>query len=107
MGSQVTETDPTFDEMSTIEGSEETQKFEPAPHHRRLRLRVRQGARLPKADPRPTPVGHQHLEREFTQMLLDQGRICPSNSPVGAPMLFVPKPKKTPDEPTRWRRIGD
>ena len=82
-------------------------KFEPAPHHRRLRLRTKPGAKLPKADPRPTPLGHQQLEREFTQMLLDQGRICPSNSPVGAPMLFVPKPKKTPGEPTRWRCVID
>jgi hypothetical protein len=67
-------------------------KFEPAPHHRRLRLQLKPNVTLPKADPRPTPIGHQQLEREFTQLLLDQGRICPSNSPTGAPMLFVPKP---------------
>ena len=54
-------------------------KFEPAPHHRRLRLMQKPNVSLPKADPRPTPIGHQQLEREFTQMLLDQGRICPSN----------------------------
>ena len=75
--------------------------FEPAPHHRRLTLQLKPNVSLPKSDPRPTPIGHQHLEREFTSLLLKQGRIAPSNSPVGAPMLFVVKPKKSPTEPTR------
>ena len=39
-------------------------KFEPAPHHRRLRLERKPNVTLPKSDPRMTPVGHQQLDHE-------------------------------------------
>ena len=48
-------------------------------------------------------MGFRELDKTFVKGLLEQHRICPSNSPVGSPMVFVPKAKKNETDPTRFR----
>lgn len=77
--------------------------FDPPEHHRRLELELLDNATIPRSDPRGTPVGFRELDKTFVKGLLEQHRICPSNSPVGSPMVFVPKAKKNETDPTRFR----
>ena len=64
-------------------------------------IRTEEGATLPSKPPyRLSPKEHEELQAQIDN-LLTQGHIRPSNSPYGAPVLFVPK------KDGRWRMCID
>ena len=84
------------------------EKFDPPAHHKRLKFELKNaGASLPRFNPRPTPLGMVDLACKFVKGLEVQGRINKSTSPVGSPMLIIPKPKKDPLDPPRYRCVID
>jgi hypothetical protein len=84
------------------------EKFEPPAHHKRLKFELKEGIQMPRMrNPRPTPVGLVQQLGDFCKGLKSQGRIVNSTSPIASPVLIIPKPKKNPTDPPRYRFVID
>ena len=84
--------------------------YDPPAHHKRLRIELNSSSaeeRLPKMNPRPIALGQRDIATQFAKGLLAQGRWRKSTSPVASPLLIVPKPKKHPLDPPRYRLVCD
>jgi hypothetical protein len=83
------------------------EQYDPPPQHKRLKLEMIDGATLPRIRQQQTPVSMVPQLMAFAKGLKAQGRVVNSTSPVASPVLIIPKPRKLPTDPPRFRFVVD
>ncbi len=87
--------------------------FQPGPHPERAKLppfelRISPDKQMPKPA-RPHRLSPDQLAawKEEYGLLLQHGQVRASSSPYASPSFMVPKPRKNPTDPPRWRVVND